>query len=77
MRHEIEVEVLLDGGDVTRGVMLDQRITPDHDRYAWVYLEATGRKAWVPMARVSFGGHVPAPRLGEAERYTCGIRRHR
>ncbi|GAA1101658.1 hypothetical protein GCM10009668_19980 [Nocardioides dubius] len=76
MRRELEVEVLLEGGDVTDGVMLDEGLSGDRTRYAWVYLASTGRKAWVPMAQVRSGGRIPAPRAEQIEPFPLGTPRH-
>lgn len=54
--------------------MLDEGLAPDDTWYAWVYLDSTGRKSWVPMTQVRSGGRIPEPRNGIAE-FPLGARR--
>ncbi|CAM3176781.1 hypothetical protein NODU109028_01910 [Nocardioides dubius] len=56
--------------------MLDEGLSGDRTRYAWVYLASTGRKAWVPMAQVRSGGRIPAPRAEQIEPFPLGTPRH-
>jgi len=52
MRQEIEVDIVGDGDQVTSGIMLEMHLTNEGTWNAWVYMSATGRKAWVPVSQI-------------------------